>query len=283
MFHCQIRSWFVQEWASHSSCESDGKHEFGDKSFPICFAPKAMSVWLPTKWDGSFSGQITIGASKPSCFIIFHHFSPFFTVQKKHVKSLLVFQKKTMFQTWTCHLIYKPQNWAQIPWKVEKKRINTWFNMVQKSLFVERTMPWLKKTYFVGFMVHPSPPPGTLHAGSMNCTDEGSTAEKRVPQAATGDARLLRRQDAFLCVIEIWLGRIYVKKIWRWHMYILVQCYMQSILYWYGCKYHRCIHRDDIYIHTYETVYVSMCIYTYVYIYICINCVRVSIHILDIL
>jgi hypothetical protein len=92
MFHCQIRSWFVQEWASHSSCESDGKHEFGDKSFPICFAPKAMSVWLPTKWDGSFSGQITIGASKPSCFIIFHHFSPC----KKNMLNPYWFSKKRL-------------------------------------------------------------------------------------------------------------------------------------------------------------------------------------------
>lgn len=131
--------------------ESDGFFEFGDKSFPIFFCSQSHVRMASHKM-----GRFIFWPNHYWCFktFMFHHFSPFLTVQKK-VKSLLVFQQKTMFQTWTCHLIYKPQNWAQIPWKVEKKGsipALTWF---KNPYLLKEPCHGLKKKLFCWF--HGSP------------------------------------------------------------------------------------------------------------------------------
>ena len=88
-------------------------------------------------------------------------------------------------------------------------------------------------------------------------------------------------------IIDAYIGMIYIyihTYIHTLHYITLHYITLHYITLHYITLHYITLHYITLHIHTihtYETVYVSMCMYTY--IYICINCVRVSLHILDIL
>ena len=156
MFHCQMeRSWFVQKWAPHSSFVKV-------MVLTNLGTSRSQFVLLPKPCPYGFPQNGTVHFLAKSLLVLQNlHVSSFFTIfhsAKKNVQSLLVFKKKLCFKR---ELVTSYINleiglkYLESLERLIKKRINTWFNMVQTSLFVERTMPWFKKILFCWF--HGSP------------------------------------------------------------------------------------------------------------------------------
>ena len=119
--------------------ESDGFFEFGDKSFPIFFCSQSHVRMASHKM-----GRFIFWPNHYWCFktFMFHHFSPFLTVQKKRLNPYWFSNKRLCFKRELVTSYINLKIGLKYLERLKKKRINTWFNMVQKSLFVERTMPW---------------------------------------------------------------------------------------------------------------------------------------------